>query len=491
MLWTSTFLLLVIAFGVQQEWLERKFPSPHEWSWVTRKNFRSARWDEDHDDADEDMKRNGLVDWARTGEAYRQLLRRLEEPSIDGAGLSDQDEGGILVAGIGKTGFDISSKPESWRRGYHQVLMGAARSAEHLDNWVRDKTRNVAFPSDVVIGPSNPNPRPVPLGAKSPPREEDCEPAFEAPETYYMRILTTQGFTEKQKLDAALAYGAWLDYKNTPQAALEMYKWALDIATSSFPSSPSTKPLIDPTTHVLNTEAGAPSSNILSATTALAVHHALNANLSTALPIFLSVLRARRSLPDSPTTMASTLSSNDSENEGFFKTAVSLARSALVAPKYPPPPDDGTSPPVRTPEERCLEAGIMTYIGEILYASKASTSSKEDGLAWTREAVDLAEEELRKKGVDREGKKVCKQCLEVGLSNWATMVQKLSEQEKAAKEKGGKVGSWLGFGGEEMKDVIGRWESEEQVVKERMRRARDVLGSAAPVHGGASNFLKM
>src|SRR6266536_661032 len=128
-LWTGTFLLLVIAFGVQQEWLERKFPTPHEWSWVTRKNFRSARWDEDHDDADEDTKRNGLVDWARTGEAYRQLLRRLEDPNIDGTGLSDQDEGGILVAGIGKTGFDISSKPESWRRGYYQVLMGAARSA--------------------------------------------------------------------------------------------------------------------------------------------------------------------------------------------------------------------------------------------------------------------------------------------------------------------------------------------------------------------------
>jgi len=416
----------------------------------------------------------------------------LEDPSIDGAGLSNQDEGGILVAGIGKTGFDISSKPEPWRRGYYQVLMGAARSAEHLDNWVRDKARNVAFPSDVVIGPSNPNPRPVPPGAKSPPREEDCEPAFEAPETYYMRILTTQGFTEKQKLDAALAYGAWLDYKNTPQAALEMYKWALDIATSSSPPSPSSvRPIIDPATGILNTEEGAPSPNVLAATTALAVHHALNANLSTALPIFLSVLRARRSLPDPPATMAATLSSSNSEKEGFFQPAISLVHSALVAPKYPPPPDDGTSPPLRTPEERCLEAGIMTYVGEILYASKSSTTSKEDGLAWTREAVDLAEEELRKKGVDKEGKKVCKQCLEVSLTNWATMVQKLSEQEKAAKSKAGKVGSWLGFGGEEMRDVAGRWESEEQVVKERMRRARDVLGGETPVRGGASNFLQM
>ena len=219
-LWTTTFLLLVIAFGVQQEWLERKFPSPHEWSWITRKDFRSARWDEDHDDDG-----NGIVDWARTGGAYRRLLQRLEDPNIDGAGLQDQDEGGILVAGVGRAGFDISQKPESWRRGYYQILMGAARAAEHLDGWVRDKTRNIAFPSNVVIGPTNPDPRPVPPGAKSAPREENCEPAFEAPETYYLRILTTRGFTDKQRVDAALAYAAWLDFKKTPKTALEMYKW--------------------------------------------------------------------------------------------------------------------------------------------------------------------------------------------------------------------------------------------------------------------------
>jgi hypothetical protein len=68
-LWTFTVLGLVTAFGVQQEYLERKFPSPPQWSWVSRKNYRSARWNEDHD---------GPVDWARTGEGYRALLKRLE-----------------------------------------------------------------------------------------------------------------------------------------------------------------------------------------------------------------------------------------------------------------------------------------------------------------------------------------------------------------------------------------------------------------------------
>lgn len=479
-LWTLTALLLTTAFGVQQEWLERKFPSPPEWSWITRKDFRSARWDEDHDDGGND----GLVDWARTGEAYRRLIKRLEDPGIDGAGIRDQDEGGILVAGIGKTGFDITGKPESWRRGYYEVLMGAARAAEHLDGWVRDKTRNVAFPANVVIGPSNPDPRPVPPGAKAAPREEDCEPAFEGPETYYMRVLTTNGFTEKERVDAALAYGAWLDFKRTPETALEMYKWALDIATAGSPTS-----VVDGLTGTLVPDAGTPSANVLTATTALAVHHAVNSNLSLALPIFLSVLRARRSLPEPPATMLSTLTP-DEEDNGIMKAVMSLIKSALVAPTYPAPPPDGTSPPMRSPKERCEEAGVMTYIGEILYASNTTKTSREDGLAWTREAVDIAEEELRGKRVDKEGKQTCKQCLEVGLRNWTQMVEKLARKEEEAKAaKGSTVGGWLGFGGEEQKDIIGRWESEKQVIRERSRRAGELLTGSTRSAG--SGYLRM
>ncbi|KUJ13646.1 uncharacterized protein LY89DRAFT_687053 [Mollisia scopiformis] len=471
-IWTGSFLLLVIAFGVQQEWLERKFPSPHEWSWVTRKDYRSARWNEDHDDDG-----NNLVDWARTGEAYRRLLKRLEDPNIDGAGLDDVVEGGILVAGVGKTGYDISMKPESWRRGYYEIMMGAARAAEHLDGWVRDRTRNVAFPASVVIGPSNPNPRPVPPGAKSPPREEDCEPAFESPDTYYMKILTTHGFTEKQRVDAALACGSWLDYKQTPEAASQIYQWALDIATSS------SADVVD-STAILHPEIRNPSANILSATTALAVHHALNKRLSEALPIFISVLRARRTLQDVPATMRSTLIP-DEENDGIWKAATSLVRSAIVAPAYPPPPDDGTAAPLRGPKERCEEAGIMTYIGEILYASKQSRTSREDGLAWTREAVDIAEEELRRKGIGKDAKITCKQCLAVGLGNWMTMVTKMAKEEK--EKQAANAGSWLAFGIEQ-KDGIGRWESEEQVIKERMRRSAEILATPGK-SAGSSNFL--
>ena len=466
-----TLLLLTIAFGVQQEWLERRFPSPHEWSWITRKDFRSARWNEDHEEDGNGV----LVDWARTGEAYRRLIKRLEDPGTDGVGLRDQEEGGIMVAGIGKTGFNITSKPESWRRGYYEVLMGAARAAEHLDGWVRDKTRNVAFPANVMIGPSNPNPQPAPPMAKSAPREEDCEPAFERPEIYYMRVLTTQGFSAKERLDAALAYGAWLDFKRVPETALEMYRWALDIATAGSPES-----FIESTTGSLKTDAHPLSANILTATTALAVHHALNSNLTVALPILLSVLRARRSLPDAPPTMLSTLTS-DEENHGIIKAVISFIRSAVAPTRYPPRPPDGSLPPMRSSKERCEEAGIMTYIGEILYASRTNKSSREDGLAWTREAVDIAEEALRGKGITKEGKQICRQCLEVGLGNWTKMVERLAREEQGAKAADLKVGGWLGFGGQEEREVIGRWESEKQVIKERSRRASELLSSSSRV----------
>lgn len=522
-LWTATALLLTMAFGLQQEWLERKFPSPHEWTWWTRMNYRRARWSEY--DGDEDSPET--IDWAIVAGMYRTLLRRLEDPGLDGAGLEEQDEGGILVEGIGKTGYDITKKPESWRRGYHEILMGAARAAEHLDGWVVDRTRRIVFPANVVIGPSNPNPRPVPPGAHFAPREEDCEPAFEPPETYYMRVLTTQGFTERQKLDAALGYAAWLDYKGTPNAAEAMYKWALDIATSSTPNPSS---VIDMQTGQISPAAGPVSANILNAATALAIHHAHTSNLTLALPLFLSILRSRKQLPTAKPTMRSTLIP-DSDDEstaagGTISTLRNVILSILSPPKYPPPPPDGTSPPPRDAKERCEEAALMAYIGEILYAtapnsslsSGNSPSGQEEGLAWTREAVDIAEEELRGRGIAdaaagraKEAKVTCRQCLETGLGNWGKMVGRLAREERERKmkldetaQRAAKSSSWFGLGimgarmshdakeqqqKENEPTPLGRWEAEELVVQERMRRARDVLGSGAMVRGDSGLFF--
>lgn len=89
----------------------------------------------------------------------------------------------------------------------------------------------------------------------------------------------------------------------------------------------------------------------------------------------------------------------------------------------------------------------------------------------------MAEAELRGSHADDEAKKVCKQCLKVGLGNWDAMVKKLAQAEKEAKSKQPSAGGWFSWGSGEQKDHIGRWESEEQVVKDRIRRARELLTS--------------
>jgi len=80
---------------------------------------------------------------------------------------------------------------------------------------------------------------------------------------------------------------------------------------------------------------------------------------------------------------------------------------------------------------------------------------------------------------------------------------KLDSHEKASV----KSSSWFGFGGtghdakeqqeehEELKGLVaapapmGRWEAEELVVQERMRRARDVLASEAMERGWSGLFF--
>ncbi|KAA6408324.1 MAG: hypothetical protein FRX48_08066 [Lasallia pustulata] len=461
-----------------------------------------------------DANASGLIDWARTGNEYRQLLSRLENPNLDGQGLrpSLETDGDIYVEGVGKMGLDVSAKPEPWRRGYHTLLMGAARAAEHLDGWVRDTTRNVAFPSDVVIGPSHPRPKPVPLGAKSAPLEENCVAAFEPPETYYMKILTTQGFTTRQRLDAALAYADWLDFKGLPSSAEEMYHWGIDIATGALPTG--VNDVVDTRTGIVNEKATYVSSNVLLASTSLGIHQAQNNKLNTALPILLSVLRARRNLVlVQPQTTAS---APEPETEpSTFQMIFSLFRFLITPPPYPPPSPTGDEPATRTPAAICEEAGLMAYIGEILFASPSGPSQKshlfsssqnksqnqprQSGLSWTRDAVDLAEKTLQ--GVlnspvntldTREATKRCSECLEVGMKNWAKMVDLMvrEEQEDHARrsESQDKSGSWASEVGESI------WEVERRVVEERKRSLRVLVGglgdgAGVGVGGISSGFM--
>jgi hypothetical protein len=467
-LWAIIGCSVIAYWSVQQEWLERKYPTPHEWGFITRLRFRIAKWGPDRTDWVE-------TDWVVIGEYAQNVIKRLEDKKIEGAGLAELTEGGIWIDGIGESGYDITAKSEPWRRGYYEALMLGAQAAEQLDDHVVDKTRHLVFPASTVIGPSNPNPRPIPFGSESAPHEKDCERAYDAPETFYMRILTTRGFSSRQKMDAALAYASWLDFKGVPEAAVRMYEWALSLASENV--SPVDVPY-DPESYVVRDNARAPSTNILNALTALAAHKARNEDVSTALPILLSVLRARRSLSE-PQTKSSALSSyqpeKPSETPWTLDNVLGTVKRLAAPPAYPPPPDDGESPPVRDGKELCEEAALNLYIGEIIYASKG----REDGLAWTREAVDLSEEQLHKLGPsDVEAKKTCKECLSSGLDNWAKMVSRLAREEREKETQSAPStgsGSWFGFWGEGKQETAGRWAAEENVVKERMKRAQELL----------------
>ncbi|KAI0447288.1 hypothetical protein F4803DRAFT_500500 [Xylaria telfairii] len=483
-LWAIIGCSVIAYWSVQQEWLERKYPTPHEWGFLTRLRFRIAKWGPDQTDSVE-------ADWVMIGGYAKSVIGRLEDKNIEGAGLQDLTEGGVWIDGIGKSGYDVTAKSEPWRRGYYEALMLGAAAAEQLDDHVVDTTRHFVFPANTVIGPSNPNPRPIPFGVEKAPLEENCERAYEEPEIFYMRILTTRGFSSRQKMDAALAYASWLDFKGTPDAASRMYEWALSLASENVPP---TEVPYDQKSYTLRDDARAPSTNILNALTALAAHKARNEDVSTALPILLSVLRARRSLPEphpnSKTTSTPTFEPNTpSDSPWTLGNIISTIKRFIAPPAYPPAPDNGESAPVRDAKERCEEAGLDLYIGEIIYTRGNSPKGHEDGLAWTREAVDLAEEQLHKLSSsspsgaesDADAKKTCKECLASGLENWAKMVSRLAreEREKEAAAEASSTSSWFGLGlwGDAGKTgtTPGRWAAEENVVKDRTRRAQDVL----------------
>lgn len=471
---------MLAAMGIHQTRLERKYPTPHEWSFWSRWVLRTATARE----LGTFFRRDDLaVDWARVGSRYSLLLERLENPGIDGQNLVEQDVGGILIEGVGRTGFDISMKPEPWRRGYHQALMGAARTAEHLDGYVRDRTRSMIFPREMMIGPSNPRPRPKPHGWRDPPREEDCDPAYEAPQVYYMRILTTKGFSARQRLDAALAYADWLDFKGLADTAESMHGWALDIAAGALPMG--SNHLVDMKTGVINPNAGAPvSENLLKASTALGVHHAAQGNTQAALPIFLSVLKSRKNLSPEPlsspaTNVLSKPEEEEEEEEGVVRTFLRATVDRLSEAPYPASPPSGDTPPFHTLKEACEEIGLMTYIGEILYA----TSSKEKGLSWTRDAVDAAEAVMwmMKEENKEEGRERCQECLETGLTNWKKMARFMALQaEKDGHEKVGKPTGWLNFGQREMADQSQRWQEEQTQLELRIQKTMPLIKTLDP-----------
>jgi hypothetical protein len=433
----TVYFTIVSAFGLTFAWwvvhelLEREFPTPHEWSLLSRMKYHSAKGMESPDVAN-----TGTTQWGMVALACKKLVKRLEDEEGDGEGLLE------LGSMQNKTGpesqlvwFDLTNKPEPWRRGYFDILMSLAKTAEQLENMVLDTSRGFIFPRQYVIGPSNPHHKTLPPWRKGPaPLEANCTEACERPEVFYEKILATKGFTVRQQMDAAFAYSEWLNFQGKHDEAEKKIRWGLDLALEGLPSPSAT---IDRRTAVLRSSAPLVTDNVVTACRALAIHLAQTSRTDAALPIFLSVLRAYRSAPvEAPKQSPSTRSSRR-ENEPAatdiqaFIDMVNNSIEFLKPVEYPAPPPPGNEPLVRLQPDDCKEPEVMAYIGEIIFAT--SKSQRDTGLQWTRQALELADGRAKQRKLGLEERKRCVRCMDVALENWQAMIENIqAEEEKTA-----------------------------------------------------------
>jgi hypothetical protein len=463
-LWVAAGAVLLIVFAIGEETAEREYPTPHEWGFFTRKMLRDC-----HSRASP-KNRN----WSDSVQLGAQVLLRLEDPAKEGQGVVKLE--GFESENPNLVPCDISAKSEEWRRGYYDALMITAKSAEHVEGWLLDTTRGLNTPPEYVIGPSNPRPTPLPMRAPTAPREEDCVIAFPTAAEYYLKISRTKGLTPKQQLDARLEEAAYWEYMGRPDTAQECLAHCLILANGDEKASTIEEWIrLDQMAPIRRAGGEAPSSNMLDTMTAFADLWARNGNLPNALTTYISILHARRSLSSS----APPTKEKPSRRIPTYQKLVNF----VSPPPYPPPPPSGFTSPWRSPEERCQEAALQLHIGEILFA----TSSREDGLAWTRDGVDEAEEQLRAIGPSNPYKEqseraTCRECLTMGLQNWTTMVSRMAAQErKKGEDEASGAGSsswafWRGSSGE----AQGRWQAEEKVVAERVRRTKELVEDVAP-----------
>lgn len=504
-LWPSVLLATILLLGVQHTKLERDYPTPREWTFWSRWILRDAKYTEFGEGA---KVQRVLTNWEKAGYLYSEVIKRLESEKYDGQNLIESETRGSSVDGQEITAFDISAKSEQWRRGYHEALMGAGRAAEHLDGMCkrRGQVRGRVYPRESIPGPGNPRPKPLPFdknkGHEKPPTADEVEDAFPPPEKFYLKILNTKGFDTRQRLEAALAYADWCDFKGLSDTADQAYRWAVDIAQSGVPGG--VRDVVDVKSGVINKDKeDAVTENILKVCTALGVHHAKSGDVKHALPIFLSVLRARKGLPPTPLGQMESTTSGASNNKGQQQGVqgiwpyVYALKDLIIERPYPPPPPSGNERPFHTLKEACEEVGLMTYIGEILFAT--SESEREKGLSWTRDSVEAAEAVMwvMDERKEDDGRERCRECLETGLQNWKDMARQMSrlaaqrEQELARGSGGngpfGLAGLW-GLGNakelEKARQEKLRWEEENMQIELRKEKTMPLTQPLQPVSRG-------
>jgi hypothetical protein len=426
-----------ILFAVDQERYEREYPTPHDWSYPSRCAYRLAL-------VARDDKRSAQPDWSWVYKCMKYTLERLENEKKDGHGLQQTPEQAVMDC------FDISGKSEEWRKGYARLLLAMASAMEQIDGWVLDKKQNYVVPVEMVRGPSNPRPSPLPPGATiHSPNEADCEPYGRPAEYYYDKLLNTPGIRYADLLDAKLARAYWKEFKGDEVGAGELFESAM---TDSLALLGIEEPksllrfLEEPSRHL--------SENVLAASTALATHRARHGDSAEALSLFAAILNNRLSLPDDLRAK-----STDSSWDWIGKM-----KGLLHEPEYRLA-DPRNETAVRN---ACDEAALRMFIGELLFAT--SSTRKEEGFNWTMSAIDTAAKELQAQvdeETDPKAGKTCRQCLEASFDNATKMAVEMRRQKQATEAQKSSLSRWTtlwaGWGSYKQPD----WEKMEMEIAAR------------------------
>jgi hypothetical protein len=422
---------LGFMWWISHEMMERDYPTPPQWSFRTRCYWHTAKGLEDRS-----VTHGRIPDWSVISFAIQALLNRLEDTTSDGEGITlveKLDTSHLPPAHVTfdlSSVYDVSAMPEPWRRGYYQALLQAAKTAEASEKLVHDTTTQGLHMLEFVVGPSNPDPTPLPPQARiAPPLEDDCIRYFPSADPFYRKLLATRGLSDRQRIQSLISFSEWLDTQGQSAEAERHLRIALEVAANALPRPAA---VVDIKTGVLKNTAPYVTRNVMDTTTALAVHLAQHSKAYAALPIFLSTLQAYRSC----TVESSSGSPQGKRYDGAIPTDVLMAgiRSRVSemfkTVDYPPPPASGNEPLSRSGDEQCKAAAAMVYASEILFSS--SESQRETALSWTKEVLRKASERVSDTSVPMDDREQCNQCISVALDTWWSMAQQLKAEDEAS-----------------------------------------------------------
>jgi hypothetical protein len=155
--------------------------------------------------------------------------------------------------------------------------------------------------------------------------------------------------------------------------------------------------------------------------------------------------------------------------------------SLLKEPDYPPVPASGDEPLLRKEVDRCEEAALKNYIGEILFATAGSSEQRQQGLSWVREGVSTSKiaQSLDPISADDELRKKCEKCEEVGLESWGKIMTYLAAEahdKRDAATSGGLTGLlWKLWGTKKLEEDVENFEGEEEGVVMRLNKLRSKM----------------